>query len=97
MSRKDSLPTTRTKLMINIEKQPIHKTEVFIHNGTYITKDAWEDEIDLTPYPFSCTLRIDHLQQSVTCSVVWQQVKPAGAEAIEVEIEKKLRKIYVNP
>lgn len=97
MPRKNSLSTTRTKLMINIEKQPIHKTEVFIHNGTYITKDAWEDEIDLTPHPFSCTLRIDHLQQSVTCTVVWPQLKPAGTAEIEVEIEKKLKKIYVNP
>ena len=83
--------------MINIEKKPIYKTEVFIHNGTYVVKDVWEDEIDLIPYPFSCTLRIDHLQQSIASTVVWSELKPPGSAAIESEIEKKIKSIYVNP
>lgn len=82
--------------MITIEKHPIHKTEIFIHNGTYTTKDVWEDEIELTAYPFSCTLRIDHLQQSLSSTVVWPQLKPAGASALELEIETKLKQMYVN-
>jgi hypothetical protein len=82
--------------MITIEKHPIHKTEIFIHNGTYTTKDVWEDEIELTPYPFSCTLRIDHLQQSLSCTVVWPQLKPPNTTALELQIEQKLKNMYVN-
>lgn len=97
MPGKNSVPTIRTNFMITIDKQPIYKTEIFIHNGTYTTKDVWEDEIDLTAYPFSCTLRVDHVQQSVNFSTLWVELKPTGSEKIEVDIEKKMRDMYVKP
>lgn len=82
--------------MITIDKQPIYKTEIFIHNGTYTTKDVWEDEIELTAYPFSCTLRVDHIQQSISFTTVWLELKPAGTETIENNIEKKMKNMYVK-
>jgi hypothetical protein len=83
--------------MINIEKRPVLKTEMFVHNGSYITKESWEDEIDLVAYPFTSTLRIDHVQQSVTITTVWQNVVPIDSVKLEEEIGTKMKKMYVNP
>lgn len=83
--------------MINIEKRPICKTEVFTHNGTHVIYEAWEDEMELTAYPFSCTLTIDHIQQIMSHSVTWPVLKPMNREMIELDIEKEMKKIYVNP
>lgn len=82
--------------MINIEKRPVLKTEMFVHNGSYITKESWEDEIDLVAYPFTSTLRIDHVQQSVTITTVWQNVVPIDSVKLEEEIGTKMKKMYVN-
>jgi hypothetical protein len=83
--------------MINIEKRPVLKTEMFVHNGSYITKESWEDEIELLAYPFTSTLRIDHVQQSVTITTVWQNLIPIDSAKLEAEIDAKMKKMYVNP
>ena len=82
--------------MINIEKRPVLKTEMFVHNGSYITKESWEDEIDLIAYPFTSTLRIDHVQQSVSITTVWQNLVPIDSAKLEEEIGTKMKKMYVN-
>jgi len=83
--------------MINIEKRPVLKTEMFVHNGSYITKESWEDEIELIAHPFTSTLRIDHIQQSVNVTTVWQNVVPIDSAKLEAEITIKMKKMYVNP
>ncbi len=82
--------------MINIEKRPVFKTEMFVHNGSYITKESWEDEIELLAYPFTSTLRIDHVQQSVTTTTVWQNLIPIDSAKLEKEIDTKMRNMYVK-
>lgn len=82
--------------MINIEKRPVLKTEMFVHNGSYITKESWEDEIELLAYPFTSTLRIDHVQQSVTTTTVWQNLIPIDSAKLEKEIDTKMRNMYVK-
>ena len=82
--------------MINIEKRPVLKTEMFVHNGSYITKESWEDEIELLAYPFTTTLRIDHVQQSVTTTTVWQNLIPIDSVKLEKEIDTKMRNMYVK-
>lgn len=83
--------------MINIEKRPVLKTEMFVHNGSYITKESWEDEIELIAHPFTTTLRIDHVQQSVTTTTVWQKLIPIDSVKIEEKINARMKKMYVNP
>jgi len=82
--------------MINIEKRPVLKTEMFVHNGSYNTKESWEDEIELLAYPFTSTLRIDHVQQSVTTTTVWQNLIPIDSAKLEKEIDTKMRNMYVK-
>jgi len=82
--------------MINIEKRPVLKTEMFVHNGSYITKESWEDEIELLAYPFTSTLRIDHVQQSITTTTVWQNLIPIDSAKLEKEIDTKMRNMYVK-
>ena len=83
--------------MINIEKRPVLKTEMFVHNGSYITKESWEDEIELIAHPFTTTLRIDHVQQSVITTTVWQKLIPIDSVKIEEKINARMKKMYVNP
>ena len=80
--------------MINIQKQPVHNTSLHIHNGTYITKEQWEDELELTAYPFTATLRIDKVLQSLTVTTVWSKLTQAGSAELEKEIEHKMIYMY---
>lgn len=80
--------------MINIQKQPVHNTSLYIHNGTYITKEQWEDELELTAYPFTTTLRIDKILQTLTVTTVWSKLVPAGSAELEEDIKNKMMKIY---
>jgi len=80
--------------MINIQKQPVHNTSLYIHNGTYITKEQWEDELELTAYPFTTTLRIDKVLQSLTVTTVWSKLTPVSSAELEKEIEHKMIYMY---
>ena len=80
--------------MINIQKQPVHNTSLYIHNGTYITKEQWEDELELTAYPFTATLRIDKILQTLTVTTVCSKLVPAGSAELEEDIKNKMMKIY---
>lgn len=80
--------------MINIQKQPVHNTSLHIHNGTYITKEQWEDELELTAYPFTATLRIDKVLNSLTVTTIWSKLTPADSAKLEEDIKHKMMYIY---
>jgi len=78
--------------MINIQKQPVHHSSLIIYNGTHIIKQQWEDELELTAYPFTSSIRLDQVQQTLTVTTVWGDIIPPNSVEIEKEIKEKILK-----
>jgi hypothetical protein len=72
--------------MIHIEERPYAVNEFFA--GVYEHKTAWEDEVEITDYPFTVeTIWEDNIFQIVTVNhITWTETIPPNWKLVEEHI-----------